>query len=152
MVPLTVAEVGDNPMAQTTTDAERIVAEYVDAWNERELSELANIVAESFTFTSPTVGTIEGRENVESYVDAVIEGFSNFQITVHEMLGSEHLVMTESVLTGTHDGEYNGIPPTHEEIEIHDMAKFVVKEGRLQEERLYFDRHEFLDQLGLIDE
>lgn len=68
------------------------------------------------------------------------------------MLADENLVVTESILTGTHDGEYDGIPPTYEEVKIRDMAKFVIEDGKLQEERLYFDRHEFLGQLGLLDE
>lgn len=139
-------------MAKATTDAEQLVLEYVDAWNEREFSKFTDLVTESFTFTSPTAGTVHGRENCEAYAQAVVEGFPDFQIIVKEMLHDGDLVMAESLLVGTHDGEYDGIPPTHQEIEIRDMAKFVVKDGKIQEERLYFDRHEFLDQLGLLDE
>lgn len=139
-------------MAKTTADAEQLVIEYVDAWNEREFSKFPDILAESFTLTSPTAGTVRGSSNCETYARAVVSGFSDFQITVEEMLADGNLVMTESVLTGTNDGEYEGMPPTREEIEIHDMAKFVVEDGKLQEERLYFDRQAFLDQLGLLDE
>lgn len=144
----TFPAMGANPMAQATTDAERLVTEYVDAWNERDFSKFADLLAESFTFNSPTAGTVHGRQNCEEYASAVVGGFSDFQILVQEMVGDENLVMTESLLVGTHDGEYDGIPPTHEKIEIRDMAKFVVEDGKLQEERLYFDRQEFLDQLG----
>lgn len=138
-------------MATTTTEAERLVTEYVRIWNEREFSELDDVVAESFTFTSPTAGTIEGRENVKAYADAVVNGFSDFEITVHEMLSSDHLVMAESTLSGTHDGEFDGIPPTRETFDVQDMAKFVVEDGLLQEERTYFDQQNFLGQLGLLD-
>lgn len=139
-------------MVQATTDAEQLVTEYVDAWNERDFSRFADLVAGSFTFTSPMAGTVQGRENCEAYGQAVVEGFSDFQIIIEEILHDGDLVVTESVLVGTHDGEYNGIPPTHRKIEIRDMAKFVVEDNKLQEERLYFDRHELLDQLGLLDE
>lgn len=120
-------------------------------WNEREFERLPEIVSDDFLFRSPTAGTVRGRENVEAYARAVIDGFSDFQIEVHEMLAGENLVMTESTLRGTHDGEYEGIPPTHEPIEVRDMGKFVVDEGTFQEEHLYFDRHDFLRQLGLLD-
>lgn len=138
-------------MTQATTAAEQLVIEYVDAWNERDFQRFADLLAESFTFTSPTAGTIHGRENCEAYAQAVVAGFSDFQVMVQEMVADENLVMTESLLIGTHDGEYDGIPPTHEEIELRDMAKFVVEDGKLQEERLYFNRQEFFDQLGLLD-
>ncbi|MEF8915296.1 ester cyclase [Natronomonas sp.] len=139
-------------MATTTTEAERLVTEYVRIWNEREFSELDDVVAESFTFTSPTAGTIEGQENVKAYADAVVKGFSDFEVTVHEMLSSDHLVMAESTLSGTHDGEFDGIPPTQETFDVQDMAKFVVEDGLLKEERTYFDQQDFLGQLGLLDE
>lgn len=138
-------------MTETTTAAEQLVSEYVDAWNERDFKRFGNLLAESFTFTSPTAGTVYGRENCEAYAQVVITGFSDFQITVQETVADKNLVMTESVLTGTHDGEYDGIPPTHEQIENWDMAKFVVEDGTLQVERIYFDRQDFFDQLGLLD-
>lgn len=139
-------------MVETTADTERLVREYVRAWNERDFAHMSELVAESFTFTSPTAGTIEGHENVEAYAKAVVGGFSDFEVEVQKMLADDNLVMAENILSGTHDGEFNDIPPTHETFEIRDMAKFVVEDGKLQTERLYFDQHDFLSQLGLIDE
>jgi predicted ester cyclase len=71
---------------------------------------------------------------------------------VNGILADEHLVMTESTVTGTHDGEFDGIPPTYREIEFPEMATFVVEQGRVEEERAYDDHHEVLRQLGLVDE
>lgn len=131
---------------------EQLVSDYVAMWNEREYSRFPDIVSESFTFTSPTAGTVQGRENVEAYVHEVIGGFSDFRITVHEVLADENRVVTESTLSGTHDGEFDGIPPTKNEFEIRDMAKFVIEDGKLQSERLYFDQYDLFRQLGLVDE
>jgi hypothetical protein len=50
-------------MPDATTDAERVVTAYLRAINEREFSVLSDLVAESFTFTSPTAGTVRGRES-----------------------------------------------------------------------------------------
>lgn len=139
-------------MARATPDSEQLVSEYVDIWNEHEFSRLSDVVAESFTFTTPTAGTLRGREAVETHARAAVEGFPDFHITVHEMLSSENLVMAESTLSGTHEGEFEGMPPTHEEFELRDMARFVVEDGKLQEERAYFDQHALLSQLGLLEE
>lgn len=139
-------------MTEATTDAEELVLEYVDAWNAQAFSEFKHLLAPSFSFTSPTAGTVEGREHVGAYARAVVSGFSDFRIQVRELVADGNLVMTESILTGTHDGEYDGIPPTGERLELPDMATFVVADGRLQAERLYFDRQDFLAQLGLLEE
>lgn len=139
-------------MAETTTEPERVVTEYANAINERELSKVSDVLSESFTFTGPMAGTIRGAENAEAYIGEIFEGFSDFRITVREMLADGNVVVTESTLSGTHDGEFDGIPPTHREVEIPEMAKFVVEDGKLQAERAYFDQHGFLEQLGLADE
>ena len=139
-------------MAETATDPKRLAEEYAAIWNEREFSRLSEVVADSFMFTSPTGGTIEGRENVEAYARETIEAFPDFEITVHEMLAGDALVMAEGTLSGTHEGEFDGIPPTHETFEIRDMARFVVEDGKLQAERAFFDRYELFDQLGLLEE
>ncbi|WP_339103787.1 ester cyclase [Haloterrigena salinisoli] len=139
-------------MAETTPDPKGLAEEYAAIWNEQEFSRLSDVVADSFTFTSPTSGTIEGRENLEAYARETLEAFPDFEITVHEMLAGEDLVMAEGTLSGTHEGEFDGIPPTHETFEVRDMARFVVEGGKLQEERAFFDRHELFEQLGLLEE
>lgn len=139
-------------MAETTVDPERLAAEYVEIWNEQAVSRFSDVVAESFTFTSPTSGTIEGRENFEAYAREVMDAFPDFRITTHELLADERLVMAEGTLSGTHEGELEGMSPTHETFEVRDMVRFVVEDGKLQEERAVFDRQEFLGQLGLLDE
>jgi steroid delta-isomerase-like uncharacterized protein len=152
MVPRVVPEGEGETMAETTVDATQLVEEYVEIWNGQEISRFSEVVAESFAFTSPTVGTVEGRENFEAYARAVTDAFPDFRITPHELLADEHLVMAEGTLSGTHEGEFEGIPPTHETFEVRDMARFVVEDGKLQEERAVFDQQEFLGQLGLLDE
>lgn len=139
-------------MVETTTDSREVVVTYAEALNERDLSKVPDVAAKSFTLTSPVSGTVHGRENVEAHFREIVGGFSDFRITIHEMATGENLVMTESTLSGTHDGEFDGVPPTWKEFEIPEMATFVVEDGKLQEERTYFDRHEFLVQLGLVEE
>ena len=118
-------------LAETTSDPNALAEEYAAIWTAREFSRLSDVVADSFTFTSPTSGTIEGRDNVEAYARETIGMFPDFEITVHEMLAGEDLVMAEGTLSGTHEGEFDGVPPTHESFEIRDMARFVVEDGKL---------------------
>lgn len=139
-------------MVEATTDSEQVVTEYVRLINEREFSDVSDVLAESFTMTGPMTGTVEGRETVTEHFQGLLAGFSDFHITVHEVLSGGNLVMSESTLSGTHDGEFDGIPPTQQEFEIPEMARFIVEDGQIQDERTYYDQHELLGQLGLLDE
>jgi predicted ester cyclase len=60
--------------------------------------------------------------------------------------------MKEWTVTATHDGEYSGIPPTNREVEISGMAKILTENGKVVEDRLYYDLQEVFDQLGLTEE
>lgn len=139
-------------MVEATTDSERVVTEYVRIINNRKFSDVSNVLAESFAMTGPMTGTVEGRENVTEHFQGLLAGFSDFHIQVHEVLSGGDLVMSESTLSGTHDGEFDGIPPTQQEFEVPEMARFIVKDGKIQEERTYYDQHDLLDQLGLLKE
>lgn len=138
-------------MTKPTTESERLVTEYCRCWNEREFSNLSDVVTESFTLTSPTAGTLDGRDTVIAHVRSVIEGFPDYQITLHETIVGEDVVVAESRHSGTHEGEFNGIPPTNEAFEVPVMAKFVVKGDNLVEEHAYFDLYDVLSQLGLVN-
>lgn len=137
-------------MAETTGDAKQLANKYVEIWNTKDFSRFSNIVAESFTFVTPN-RRIEGRENFEAYVREVADAFPDFQITVQKLLADENLVIVEGAVSGTHKGEFNGIPPTGETFEVQDRAQFIVKDGKLQEEWSFFDQQNFLSQLGVLD-
>lgn len=137
-------------MTGDTTEPERLVAEYIALWNDREFSRLSDVVAESFALTSPTAGTVRGPDEVEAHARAVVDGFPDYLIAVHETLVGDGVVVSESTLSGTHEGTFDGIPPTGETFEVRAMARFVVADGELREERAYFDLYDVLGQLGLV--
>lgn len=56
--------------------------------------------------------------------------------------------MVEWTVTGTLESEFYGAPPTGRTMEIDGMAKTVVKDGQIHEDRLYYDQKEMLEQLG----
>ena len=51
--------------------------------------------------------------------------------------------------TGTHRGEFQGILPTGKRIEITGLALARIENGKVVEERVYFDRLAMLEQLGV---
>lgn len=76
-------------------------------------------------------------------------GFPDFQVTILDMVSRDELVMYEAELTMTHEGEFDGIPPTGREIKNREMSKLRIADGTLQEHRVYFDMQAVFEQLGL---
>lgn len=79
-------------------------------------------------------------------------GFPDLQAEVIDLLSDGELVMCDTRLSGTHEGEFDGVPATGREAEIRAMEKYRIADGSDREHRVYFDRQEFLEQLGVMED
>ncbi len=75
-------------------------------------------------------------------------GFSDFDVDITSELAADDRVAMEMVLTGTHDGEFDGIPATGERLSL-PLAVFTrIEDGRIIEDREFYDTATMLAQLG----
>jgi steroid delta-isomerase-like uncharacterized protein len=139
-------------MAEALTDAERTARAYVDLWNEQDYAAIPEVVSESFVHVDPGGEEFRGRDGLESFMRAVFDGFPDFGVRVDRMVSGDGLVMYEGTLSMTHEGEFEGIPPTGRAVELREMATIEVEDGRVEAHRVYYDNAEVADQLGLADE
>lgn len=141
-------------MAKASTDAERIAREYINMWTDQEYSKIPDLVSESFVLYDPAApgGEIHGRDGLEEFMRGVLTGFPDLQVTIVDILSSDEVVLCETTLAGTHDGEFAGTPPTGREVEIQALEKFHIEDGTIQEHRVCFNQDEFFEQLGLSEE
>ncbi|WP_323191266.1 ester cyclase [Halostella sp. PRR32] len=140
-------------MAQSTSDVEQCVEEWIDVWNTGGYERLPDVLDESATVYDPGApgGVLEGREEFEAHLRELRAGFPDFTIGIAEMLSKDGIVMTEWTATATHEGEFNGIPATDREIEFQGMSKTEIRDSEIVEDRIYHDFHAFLEQLGLTE-
>lgn len=52
---------------------------------------------------------------------------------------------------GTHDGDLFGIPATNNKVDIYGVTLVVMKNGKIFQEKYYFDNNVFMKQLGLME-
>jgi steroid delta-isomerase-like uncharacterized protein len=141
-------------MVEPTTESERLVTALVDVWNERQYSTIPDVVSDSFVMYDPGApeGEVHGPDGLEAFVRDVVAGFPDFHISVTDVLSSDELVMYDATITMTHEGDFDGIPPTGRKVEIDEMSKFRIEDGKIQEHRVYFDQQAVFEQLGLVEE
>lgn len=141
-------------MAQAETDSEQLVKSYVKALNVRDYSTLTSLVSDSFEMHDPGApeGVVHGRDGLETFMRDVVDAFPDFEITIFDILSDETTVMYEAEMTMTHEGEFDGIPPTGETVKVREMTKWRIEDGNINELRVYFDQQEILHQLGLVDD
>lgn len=130
---------------------ERLMSEYTALWN-GDLSRL-DVVADEVRVLHPFApeGEVHGPAALEAFIGEYHNGFPDFRIEVHDWMERDGLIMKEYTMTGTHEGEFKGISPTDRTIESTGIATIVVEDGEIREDRLYFDRMEPMEQLGVLD-
>ena len=138
--------------AIVSTRHEPLMSDYLALWH-GEYSKI-DAVADSFVAHEPSAsgGEVHGRDAFEAYVRELRTAFPDFTITVEAALEDAEMVMTEWTGRGTHEGEFNGLPPTGRTFEHRGMSKFVIADGKVQEERMYYDPREIAEQLGFLEE
>lgn len=139
-------------MAEATTEVEQLVSDFIDLWD-GDYSKL-DVVSESFVLRSPALseGEARGRETLEERIKAMYSGFPDFSMSIDDMLVSEEVIMLEWTMSGTHESEYLGVPPTDREMEVRGMSKILIGDDKVQEDRIYFDTRAMFEQLGLTAE
>ena len=144
-------------MAQTTTDTEEIVREYLTVWNDRAYSKIPEVVSESFVMYDPWAidgelsgprGEVRGREDLERFVRGVVAGFPDFHLEVLDMFSESDTAMYTGRITLTHEADFCWIPPTGRRCEFRYMGVVRVADGQVIEHRVYPPLLEVLEGFG----
>lgn len=92
---------------------------------------------------------VHGRDAWEAYLKELKKGFPDISFEIEEVATNGTIVMVEATVSGTHTGEFQGLPATGREVEVQTMVKAVVENGRIEEWHEYYNRQEVPEQLGL---
>lgn len=141
-------------MGEATTESERLALAVVGVWNERQYSKIPDVVSDSFVMYDPAApgGEVRGPDGLEAFIRGVVAGFPDFHVSVTELLSSDELVMYEATITMTHEGEFEGVPPTGRTVEFDEMSTVRIGDGKVDEHRTYFDQQSVRERLGLTPE
>lgn len=141
-------------MPESTSEAERLVQEYAQLWNDQDFGRISEVVSEDFVHKTPPApgGEVRGPDEVEEFMRQFTSAFPDFRAEIIDSLSSGEKAMVETKFNMTHEGEFNDIPPTGRQVEIQSLAKVKVEDGQLQEMNEYADQQEILDQLGVVED
>jgi predicted ester cyclase len=69
-------------------------------------------------------------EGVKRGCFSYFQAFPDLHISIDELIAEDGKVFCRSTMTGTHDGEYKGIPPTGRHIAVECAEVFTVADGK----------------------
>ena len=137
-------------MSHDNTRHEQFVSEYETLWDGE--FERRDIVSESVVVQDPaSPDPIRGRDALLEHIRESRDSFPDLEIRTSDLLAGDRTVMWEWTMTGTNEGELQGLPPTGNEVDIVGMSKLVLGDDGLEEEYMYYNVQELFAQLGLTE-
>lgn len=98
-----------------------------------------------------------GNDGKRQLVRELLEAFPDFHITLEDLIveeepnGGGNRIVERFTISGTHRGEYRGIPATGNRFETHGMSICRFVDGKQVEHWAVVDELDMLQQLGVID-
>lgn len=111
---------------------------------------LAEMTDDCHYFMYPTIDErIDDKQTISAIHNGLSSAFTDMYIHIDDIIATEDTAAAKVILGGTQTGEWDGIPPTGKDVYLHTAAYFKIRDGKIINESIYFDRREILRQLGI---
>lgn len=123
---------------------------YHSVWNDRRLEFIDKLIAKSHALSAPGVcGGGVGPAAYRGQVERYMAGFPDLKFTVDETVSEKDMLVVAWTITGTHRGEFLGIPPTNKKISFSGITIHQIADRKILESTAQWDVLAFLQQLGI---
>ena len=132
----------------------KLVDEHVKAEVERDLDAIMHTWGKSPWFEDVPFGEKwYGRDEIFEHYKELLAAFPDLDIEVHKRHVTDEFVILEVTVTGTHLGDWRGLPAMGRRMESRVCALYSFdEEGMLNLERTYYDNATIYDQLGIFQD
>lgn len=124
-----------------------------DMINDGDFEGLGGLMADDFVEHEEAPGLSPTKDGVMEFFRAYKAGFPDLRFDLQDMLASGDKVVGRVRITGTHQGEFMGMPPTGRSIDVQaiDILRFS-DDGLAREHWGVFDAMMMMQQLGAMPE
>jgi steroid delta-isomerase-like uncharacterized protein len=129
------------------------VEEHVRLENEHDLEGVMQTYSESARYDDePYDEHHSGSGEVRRYYERLMRAVPDMRIDVQRRHATDEVVILECVISGTHLGEWRGLPATGRRLRFPLCAVYTFEGDRLAGEKIYYDRATVLRQVGVFRE
>jgi steroid delta-isomerase-like uncharacterized protein len=136
--------------ASSAGDLKDLNHRWIQAFNDRNWQTERALRGENFR--AYMSGVVEPLDNAawSGFMTAFTSAFPDSRISIESCITEGDTVVTRWTLTGTHQGTFQGIPPTAQPVRFNGIEFNRVEGGRLVEHWSMFDNIALLRQIGAM--
>jgi predicted ester cyclase len=141
------------PTAQITANKEAF-SRFHQAVNTGDTTIIATTIDEvvepGLVFHAPVPTGATGPEALKQVWETLVRGFPDIQVAVEDVIAEGDKLVARQAVTGTHLGEFRGLPPTGRPVSYNEIFILRFAAGRIAEIWGVVDVLTQLKQLGMI--
>jgi steroid delta-isomerase-like uncharacterized protein len=138
----------------TTTNNDRSTMEtairryYDELFNRGRVDIIPEVLAEDYVNHSPGSPTLpRGRQSVAEVVRTLRQAFPDLHYCIEDLVVSDDAVAVRTTMTGTHQGDFYGLPPTGRSFRVDQMTIERFAAGKIVAHHRVTDVQALLTQL-----
>lgn len=131
-----------------TTENKEIVQAFFQGLNERDLDSAAQLVSDDYV--NHGMPGMPGRAGMRAVTAMFLTSFPDMHVTLADIIGEGDRVATRGRWTGTHQGDFMGIPTTGRSVEVNFIDLWRIENGVLVENWVQMDIMSLMQQLGVF--
>jgi steroid delta-isomerase-like uncharacterized protein len=116
--------------------------------NGRKLHAASEYVAEDMVELVPFPGQGPGLAGLKDVLRGMFDAFPDMHWTIEEQIAEDARVLTRFVWTGTHNGEFFGVPASGRKVSVWGMVIDRLEDGRIKDSRILMDAFGLMRQIG----
>jgi len=125
---------------------------YEEIWNKRKIELMDVLVSPSHALHGPSPqlsGSSIGPEAYKRQIQLFTAGYPDLRFTIEDMISEKEKVATYWTMSGTHRGEFMGIPATNKRISVDGITIHHIANGKIMDSYFSWDMWGMMQQLGL---
>jgi steroid delta-isomerase-like uncharacterized protein len=138
-----------NEVDMTPEQSKELVRAFVErVINDQDLDAAGDYVAEDVVEQVPFPGQGPGLAGLKDVLRGLFAAFPDMHWTIDEQIAETEKVLTRFTWTGTHKGEFFGVPASGRTVSVWGMVIDRIENGRISQTRILMDAFGLMRQIG----
>lgn len=125
-------------------------ARFFEVWNAKTPEELDSFTAADYVIHDPLPGVTQDLTGLKQWQAVVSAAFPDIHFSVESQIAEGDMVSTRWSCSGTHEGEFMGVPPTKKAVVVTGIIHARFENGKVVESWGEWDAMGMMQQMGVI--
>lgn len=134
-----------------TSDVERILDDWATAWSSHDTDKFLALFTDDCIYEDVTFGVVNhGKEELRAFAHGVFTDVPDFKMELTARFVAGPSAGMEWVMSGTHQGNFPGMPATGKRFSIRGVTIIELQGGKIRRNSDYWDAATMMRQVGLL--